>query len=116
MRPVDTLYLLGLAAIWGASFLFMRIIAPEIGTVPTAFFRVSSYPVGMPATGSDAWRTFVAELAHAPEAIALLLAAHRPDERGLCRGCGSPGRGSPYRRWPCALFQLAQAARGTVDE
>ena len=37
MRPVDTLYLLGLAAIWGASFLFMRIIAPEIGTVPTAF-------------------------------------------------------------------------------
>lgn len=36
MRPVDTLYLLGLAAIWGASFLFMRIIAPEIGTVPTS--------------------------------------------------------------------------------
>ncbi|AZE85160.1 Permease of the drug/metabolite transporter (DMT) superfamily [Pseudomonas orientalis] len=47
MRPVDTLYLLGLAAIWGASFLFMRIIAPEIGTVPTAFFRVSIAAVGL---------------------------------------------------------------------
>ena len=39
MRPVDTLYLLGLAAIWGASFLFMRIIAPELGAVPTAFLQ-----------------------------------------------------------------------------
>ena len=47
MRPVDTLYLLGLAAIWGASFLFMRIIAPEIGTVPTAFFRVSIAAAGL---------------------------------------------------------------------
>ncbi|WLH50499.1 DMT family transporter [Pseudomonas tolaasii] len=47
MRPVDTLYLLGLAAIWGASFLFMRIIAPEIGTVPTAFFRVSIAGAGL---------------------------------------------------------------------
>ncbi|MFJ4133611.1 DMT family transporter [Pseudomonas cyclaminis] len=47
MRPVDTLYLLGLAAIWGASFLFMRIIAPEIGPIPTAFFRVSIAAVGL---------------------------------------------------------------------
>ncbi|MCF5052133.1 EamA family transporter [Pseudomonas syringae] len=47
MRPVDTLYLLGLAAIWGASFLFMRIIAPEIGPVPTAFFRVSIAAAGL---------------------------------------------------------------------
>ncbi len=47
MRPVDTLYLLGLAAIWGASFLFMRIIAPDIGTVPTAFFRVSIAAAGL---------------------------------------------------------------------
>lgn len=41
MSPVDILRLLSLAAIWGASFLFMRIIAPVLGTVPTAFFRVS---------------------------------------------------------------------------
>ncbi|OPA87007.1 EamA family transporter [Pseudomonas fluorescens] len=47
MRAVDTLYLLGLAAIWGASFLFMRIIAPEIGSVPTAFFRVSIAAAGL---------------------------------------------------------------------
>ena len=47
MRPVDTLYLLGLAAIWGASFLFMRIITPEIGAVPTAFFRVSIAAAGL---------------------------------------------------------------------
>ncbi|MCM2360772.1 DMT family transporter [Pseudomonas sp. SR18] len=47
MRPVDTLYLLGLAAIWGASFLFMRIIAPEIGPIPTAFFRVSIAAAGL---------------------------------------------------------------------
>jgi len=47
VRPVDTLYLLGLAAIWGASFLFMRIIAPEIGAVPTAFFRVSIAAAGL---------------------------------------------------------------------
>jgi drug/metabolite transporter (DMT)-like permease len=40
MRPLDLLRLLSLAAIWGASFLFMRIIAPELGTFPTAFFRV----------------------------------------------------------------------------
>nr|WP_233092087.1 MULTISPECIES: DMT family transporter [unclassified Pseudomonas] len=41
------MYLLVLAAIWGASFLFMRIIAPEIGTLPTAFFRVSIAAAGL---------------------------------------------------------------------
>jgi len=44
---VDILRLLSLAAIWGASFLFMRIIAPVIGTIPTAFFRVSIAFVGL---------------------------------------------------------------------
>nr|WP_284738538.1 DMT family transporter [Pseudomonas sp. SR18] len=39
--------MLGLAAIWGASFLFMRIIAPEIGPIPTAFFRVSIAAAGL---------------------------------------------------------------------
>ncbi|MGV8920117.1 MAG: DMT family transporter [Pseudomonas sp.] len=47
MRAVDTLRLLGLAAIWGASFLFMRIIAPELGALPTAFFRVSIAASGL---------------------------------------------------------------------
>nr|WP_253912176.1 DMT family transporter [Pseudomonas sp. CVAP\ len=39
--------MLSLAAIWGASFLFMRIIAPVIGTIPTAFFRVSIAATGL---------------------------------------------------------------------
>ncbi|HJR32357.1 MAG TPA: DMT family transporter [Pseudomonas sp.] len=47
MNLVDILRLLSLAAIWGASFLFMRIIAPVIGTIPTAFFRVSIAAVGL---------------------------------------------------------------------
>jgi drug/metabolite transporter (DMT)-like permease len=47
VNPVDILRLLSLAAIWGASFLFMRIIAPVIGTIPTAFFRVSIAAVGL---------------------------------------------------------------------
>ncbi len=47
MNPVDIVRLLSLAAIWGASFLFMRIIAPVIGTIPTAFFRVSIAATGL---------------------------------------------------------------------
>lgn len=40
MRTSDFARLLLLSAIWGASFLFMRIIAPAIGAVPAAFSRV----------------------------------------------------------------------------
>ncbi len=47
MRPVDTLRLLALSAIWGASFLFMRIIAPVLGALPTAFFRVTLATLGL---------------------------------------------------------------------
>jgi drug/metabolite transporter (DMT)-like permease len=47
MQPVDIMRLLLLAAIWGASFLFMRIIAPVLGAIPTAFFRVSIAAVGL---------------------------------------------------------------------
>ena len=47
MSPVDIFRMLSLAAIWGASFLFMRIIAPVIGTIPTGFFRVSIAAVGL---------------------------------------------------------------------
>ncbi|QRK85704.1 DMT family transporter [Pseudomonas granadensis] len=47
MNPVDIFRMLSLAAIWGASFLFMRIIAPVIGTIPTGFFRVSIAAVGL---------------------------------------------------------------------
>jgi len=40
MRPADLIRLLSLSAIWGASFLFIRIAAPVLGPLPTAFFRV----------------------------------------------------------------------------
>lgn len=40
MKPADLLRLLLLSAIWGASFLFIRIAAPVLGPFPTAFFRV----------------------------------------------------------------------------
>lgn len=40
MRPRDVLELLVLAAVWGASFLFMRVAAPELGPVPLAALRV----------------------------------------------------------------------------
>lgn len=47
MSPVALSRLLILAAIWGASFLFMRIIAPVLGSVPTAFLRVSIACTGL---------------------------------------------------------------------
>ncbi|EPO5349404.1 DMT family transporter [Klebsiella michiganensis] len=40
MRIADYLRLLLLAAIWGASFLFMRIAVPQFGAINTAFLRV----------------------------------------------------------------------------
>lgn len=40
MKTADYARLILLAAIWGASFLFMRIAAPALGAINTAFFRV----------------------------------------------------------------------------
>lgn len=40
MKPADLVRLLSLAALWGASFLFLRIGAPILGPFPTAFVRV----------------------------------------------------------------------------
>lgn len=47
MRAIDYIRLLSLAAIWGASFLFMRIAAPAIGPINTAFFRVFFGLIGL---------------------------------------------------------------------
>ncbi|MGL6519101.1 DMT family transporter [Aeromonas caviae] len=49
MRPSDYVRLLALAAIWGASFLFMRIAAPAFGSVNTTFLRVFFALVGLAA-------------------------------------------------------------------
>ena len=40
MRIIDIVRLLSLAAIWGGSFIFMRVVAPVLGAVPTANARV----------------------------------------------------------------------------
>ncbi|MGY4641072.1 DMT family transporter [Pseudomonas sp. TE24901] len=47
MKLSDGVRLLVLAAIWGASFLFMRIAAPVLGALPTAFFRVLLGAIGL---------------------------------------------------------------------
>lgn len=47
MRPVDIARLILLAAIWGASFLFMRILAPVLGALWTAEIRVAIASVAM---------------------------------------------------------------------
>ncbi|WP_227317375.1 DMT family transporter [Cedecea davisae] len=47
MRASDYLRLLFLAAVWGASFLFMKIAAPEFGAINTAFLRVFFGFVGL---------------------------------------------------------------------
>lgn len=41
MKPRDVIDLLLLAALWGASFLFTRITAPEFGPLPVAGLRVA---------------------------------------------------------------------------
>ena len=40
MRPIDAIRLVTLGAIWGTSFLFMRILSPAIGPLATANFRI----------------------------------------------------------------------------
>ena len=47
MRNADLIRLTLLAAIWGASFLFMRVVAPVLGAVPSAFGRVLLGAVGL---------------------------------------------------------------------
>lgn len=47
MKSVDLFRLLTLAAIWGASFLFMRIVAPVLGALWTAEIRVGLAGIAM---------------------------------------------------------------------
>ena len=41
MRPRDIAELIALAALWGGSFLFMRVAVPEFGPIALAFLRVA---------------------------------------------------------------------------
>ena len=47
MNSASLARLMLLAAIWGASFLFMRIAAPALGAIPTAFGRVLLGALGL---------------------------------------------------------------------
>ena len=47
MKNSDFIRLISLSAIWGASFLFMRIIVPSLGVLPSAFFRVFFSSIGL---------------------------------------------------------------------
>ena len=69
MTAADAARLVSLAAIWGASFLFIRIAAPVIGPVATADLRMliagAALAVYHAVTGFDAqwrlrWREYVA--------------------------------------------------------
>ena len=47
MKPADLFRLTFLSAIWGASFLFMRIIVPALGVFPSSFIRVGLASTGL---------------------------------------------------------------------
>lgn len=96
MRPLDMFRLLALAAIWGASFLFLRIIAPLLGTFPTAFFRVLLATAGL--------------------LVILLLLRTRWDFRGklgLCLVLGVINSGLPFALYSVAA-QLVPAGYSAI--
>ncbi|MGY4824519.1 DMT family transporter [Stutzerimonas kunmingensis] len=96
MRPLDMFRLLALAAIWGASFLFLRIIAPVLGTFPTAFFRVLLATAGL--------------------LVILLLLRTRWDFRGklgLCLVLGVINSGVPFALYSVAA-QLVPAGYSAI--
>ena len=47
LKTTDLIRLLVLSAIWGASFLFMRIIVPVLGVLPSSFIRVGLSSLGL---------------------------------------------------------------------
>ncbi len=53
-------------------------------------------------------RRLVAAIALHPDAVAGILADHRPDEHGRCAGCMLDARMRPP--WPCGLRGLAEKA------
>jgi hypothetical protein len=50
---------------------------------------------------------FIAAQPGGPERLLML---HTSDASGHCRGCTTPGYGTPLGRWPCAPALLARAA------
>jgi len=60
MRPADTLELFALAAVWGGSFIFMRMGAGEFGALPLSCLRVTGAAIVL--LPLLAWRRELAEL------------------------------------------------------
>jgi hypothetical protein len=58
-----------------------------------------------------AWTSFVEELATNSHLVAHLLGEHVPTPGGMCKVCTRGGRGTPYLRWPCSIWHMAEAAR-----
>ncbi|ABB10680.1 hypothetical protein [Burkholderia lata] len=63
---MNALQLVTLAAIWGASFLFMRMGAPDFGVVPLIALRASNASPGT----DDATRARADQARHAPCVLA----------------------------------------------
>ena len=61
------------------------------------------------ADDRSAWEGIVAILREMPDLAARLRATHIPDGNGRCRGCTTPGRGTPNGRYPCAIAVIASA-------
>jgi hypothetical protein len=57
--------------------------------------------------GFDVAARFVADQ---PGGVARLFSIHRPDDRGLCAGCLTPGTGVAYLPYPCPIAKIAEAA------
>jgi drug/metabolite transporter (DMT)-like permease len=70
VRPTDPTELIALAAIWGASFLFMRIAAPEFGPVALTALRVAGAALCL--LPLVFWRGHAAALAAHWKAIAVV--------------------------------------------
>lgn len=45
-----------------------------------------------------------------------LLRIHQPDDRHRCRGCSTPGTGTPGAEWPCPIHAFAHLAARMVDD
>ncbi|MCY7344045.1 MAG: hypothetical protein LH603_19965 [Pseudonocardia sp.] len=53
-------------------------------------------------------------IATEPGAPGRLLAVHVSDGAGRCRGCTTPGTGTPLAPWPCSIHFYASAAAELV--
>ena len=57
---LDWIYILGLSAVWGSAFVFIRIAAPELGAVGLVFLRliIASFLLGIIFLKKHHWSIF----------------------------------------------------------